>query len=77
MIGFQYGGKKAGQTGREAAGYSREGADAPIGACNVALQTADDAGDDAGYGVKKQARRKGPDVPDIQNHALIVDAQMR
>ena len=60
----------------QAAGNSRKTCHSQKHTCVKSLNTAEHSRYDSCKGVKKETRRKGADVPDIQYHVFFIDAEM-
>ena len=68
----QRGGQETGQAGGHAAGDPGIASDPPVGAGNIALNSADQSRQNTRERIKKQTRRQRSHVADIQEHLAVV-----
>ena len=65
-------GKNRGRT----AGNPGKGTDAEVFTDDIPLDSADEPGEDAGEGIKKQTCRQRTEIPDIQDHVAVINSDM-
>ena len=70
-------GQKTCQTGGNGTGYSCIAANPPERACNISLDTSDEACQYAGNRIEEQSGRQRTEIPHIEHHGPVVDAIMR